>query len=148
MSQVEYRLCSVPILILVYLVAGLLLTGFRPSRRILWMVAVLGSAGFVVREVLIIRAKGEYDLTFDYRLYRTIGDMVLQGRDTYAPSEHLLQPNLWPPNAPPVWALFALPGPRPGYLIWLILNLALGVGLGILGRRALALPPGDKSGAS
>jgi len=148
MSILEVKVLSIPLLVLVYVTAGGLLLGYRPGRRLLIGVVVLGSAGFVVREMLIIQHNGVYDRSFDYLVFRQIGDLVLGGRDAYDPAETLEQPNLYPPNAPPVWALFALPGPRRGYIVWLTLNLALGVGLGILARKALAFPDEHKSGTA
>jgi hypothetical protein len=146
-SSLTIKVLSVPLLILVYLTTVRLLLGQRPGRRLVLAVVLLGSVGFVVRELALIVSVGAYDKAFDFLVFRQVGDLVLAGRDPFDPTAKLVQPNLYPPNAPPVWVIFALPGPRPGYVLWLTLNLALGIGLGALASRALATPNTGPSGS-
>ena len=140
MSQLGIKILSVPLLLVVNGAAVALLVGFRVKRKVLIAIAAAGILGFVVRQLALVVAPSSFDQSFDFQVFQKIGATLLAGHDPYHPPQEYIQPNLYPPNSPPVLAFFAWPTAQVGYVVWLLLNLTTAIGLGLLAQRALADP--------
>lgn len=138
MTPVQFKLLSLPVLALVYGTVLALVVGLKPSRRWLGVVAVVGAITFAVRTVMVLIAMGYLERSFDFQVFWQMGDAAFNGLDPYDPARDFVQPMLYPPNTPPVMAMFGALEPRAGYILWLVLNLATGIFLGVLARKGLS----------
>jgi hypothetical protein len=137
MTTLQIKLLSLPILALINFTTLALILGLKPSRRWLRAVAVVGAIGFMVRAVVFLLVLGYLEKSIDFQIFWQMGSAAAQGLDPYDPARLFVQPMLYPPNTPPVMAVFGALEPRVGYILWVVLNLLTGVALGFLARRSL-----------
>ncbi len=94
--------------------------------------------------VALVLALAESALLFpfvgaNYRTFWQVGVDLWHGLDPYAP-DHF--PILYPPNALPYFAAFALLPYDASFRVWAVLNVLALLGLVVLAQRALQPPPG------
>lgn len=133
--QLAYWLCA-----LVALAMGLaLLAGRRLPSKWVRATSIFCVTVLVVKVVttLVLLLRGTPGFDSDFAIFHAVGIDVLAGKNPYDPQLFAAHPILHPPSAFPVFALFALVPYVLGHVLWTLGNLALALGLVVLGAALL-----------
>ncbi|MGC8640554.1 MAG: glycosyltransferase 87 family protein [Isosphaeraceae bacterium] len=133
MAALLIKILYVPTLLVIGLGAMLLILGRKIPRRWARVLALLGLAGAAVRLSLVSWTRVE--LALDFSVFWKVGAAFWNGQDPYQFAFD--PPFLYPPNAPPLFALLALLPEWTSDSVLTVINIALALSLAPLSVLAL-----------